>query len=168
MTFNSVRALVGLSANVVPADVRANGSYDIGGPTESGSFPDANQIYSIKVTGQAGDASLVVDTGVLTLSGAGTLLGGDGLDPDGQTVNFGLLYALLVKNTGAVSLTLVTSTWGGTDGSPVSEIEIPAGGVYYQSIPDGNDTTGTPVLLLGNGGDSALAYEIVALGKIPA
>ena len=168
MTFNSVRALVGLSANVVPGDVRANGSYDVGGPTESASFPDANQIYSIKVTGQANDASLAVETGTLTLSGAGTLLGGDGKDPDGQTVDLALLYALLIKNTGASSLTVVASTWGGADGAPVSEIEVPAGGVYYQSIPAGNDTSVTPILLFGDGGDTAMAYEIVALGKITA
>jgi hypothetical protein len=171
MTLNSARGISAISVDVTPGDVRSGGSYSIGGPSQSSDFDDANQVYTIKVTGLEDEAALFVDTGVMDFSAEGVLLGGAGKDPDGQTINMGLLYALQIKNTGATDLAVIavaSPAWGGTNGAPVSSIKIAAGGVYYQSIPAGNDLTGSPVLQFGTGGNLDQAFEVVVLGKIPA
>lgn len=165
MTLSNVRGLAKLVASVTPADPLASNTYEIGSAGSNSEFSDANQLYSIKVSSQTGgDSTLAVVTGILTAAGTSTHAGGDGKDPDGEDVDFDTVYGLWIKNTGAVNLIIEGDSF-----SPapyiITEVNIPAGGTFFWTAPDGKAFTAGNLVF---GGTGTLAWELIAVGKIAA
>jgi hypothetical protein len=166
MTLTQASANLRLFATVTPADPLASGGYDIGSGSKRHTFPAANQVFSVKVSAQDGVSTLDIQAGDLTVPAGAVQAGGDGLDPDGQAVNFDTIYALRIINTGAVSLFVEQQVWTGSD-SLLTQAEVPAGGDLVMVSPAGSAISAC-TFEFGDAGTVDAAWEAVFLGKTPA
>ena len=162
MTFSSVTAAARLSATIIPGDPRSSGTYQIGATAQRHSISEANQIFSIKCSAVVDTAALDLTTGILTLSAGGSQAGGDGKDPDGQTVDLDTIYGIHILNTGEDILPITVDAWTGSD-AIIGDCSIPSGGELLIVNADGSAITAADITfgLIGT-----YSYEAVIVGKI--
>jgi len=164
MTINSAKGSARLLVDIIPGDPLASGTYQIGSDAGQVDLAAVDQIYPIKVSGQAATATLIIKTGVLTLSGAGTKLGGAGVDPDGQTIAITKLYAIQIKNTSIAELKINLPVFAAS--KPFTSNILQPGATFHQTIPGSVNIAPTDAMIFGEAGITGLSYEVLLLGKI--
>lgn len=167
MTIYSATIIAQAQALVEPADAAASGRYGIGMKRQVSRFAEVDQVWSCSVVGRTGSGDCVLFAGTVTGHTGGSQVGGDGLDPDGQTVAFSTLSVLHFRNTGnePISISRTASSVTGVD--LFGQLRIEPGGEVLFSNPGGADHDGFEFEILdADGGNDALSYEMTVFGSL--
>jgi len=165
MTLSQASASLRLSATVDPADPLSSGTYELGGGSSLYSFPDANQVYTGKVSNLDSTGDINIKTATANLP-VGTVISGlGGEDADGAAVDLSEIYGLKIKNLGADDLAVEVSSWTGSN--PMVEFgNVPPGGELIVVDPAGRPITLCSLDFAPGGQDGA--FEIAVIGKTSA
>ncbi len=152
-------------ATVNPDDPFAVGSYTIGNSSSNATISTVDQLFTIDATDVTGTASIDLQNGLQGGSTGGTIAGGDGKDPDGNSVNLSEIMAFHLRNTGLTVVKITGGSFVGADQMIIGEVEVHPGGEVLISAPTGSAFTNQEIDVY----DPALgscSFELMVVGKI--